>query len=164
MSLRYSIYKVQTCSFCSFSCPPRTFICYHILSNLSSTFFKFFQILFDVRCAPDRSRSSHNFLSLSQDNRFVKNFFLFFRFSFDFLVARRQLAYTSTPLPFCQALFYKFCTFFLVVLLCVHLSFSAGQTAADLRQRISCVDAGLLFHCQISQTHHTTESSVLHYR
>ena len=65
LSLRYSIYKVQSRSLSQARLgSPRTFICYHILSNLSRTFFKFFEVFSDVCCAPGFRRSSHNFFNI----------------------------------------------------------------------------------------------------
>ena len=69
-------------------------------------------------------RSRLNFLILSRNFQFVKPFFdLFFGNFHDFAFLRAvsqpfigKLAYISIPLPDCQALFYKFRHFFLVVL------------------------------------------------
>ena len=99
-----------------------TFISQHIQLSLSRTFFKFFQTLLGqilfVAC--------RNLISLSQAIPFVKNFF---HISANFFVcylisrgARRQLAYISTSIPICQALFYNFCDSFLFSLTVYGLS------------------------------------------
>ena len=80
-----------------------------------------------TRYSPARSqacRSRLNFLILSRDFQFVKPFFdLFFGNFHDFAYLRAvsqpfigKPAYISIPLPDCQALFYKFRHFFLVIL------------------------------------------------
>ena len=80
LSLRYSIYKVQTVRF-SLSCELLYVItsC-RICQALFTSFFKFFC---EVCRAPGRNPSSHNQIILPQAIRFVKHFFSIFRIAFD---------------------------------------------------------------------------------
>ena len=174
MSLRYSIYKVQTSFGVSFSCPLRTFICYHILSNLSSTFFKFFQILF---CDSSSSRLSPFIRQLLYDitrtSICQELFSCFFDFLLIYLVTRRRLAYTSIWRAICQALFYKNLHLFLYdfhrrqVYFTSGQPLSSGQIAADFRQGIPCFRTAFLSACQVCQADHTdtrhTTGRVMHF-
>ena len=118
LSLRYSIYKVQTSSLSQARLgSPRTFICYHILSNLSRTFFKFFQILFDV-VLHSRTLSFIAQLCYHTTEKFVcqelfQVFSNFFSLRFDVFRSRGQLRYISTSFVVCQAFFHKNLHFFL---------------------------------------------------
>ena len=111
MSLRYSIYKVQTCS----QLLAEACLSYHTQFHLSRTFFKFFQISlsrFDsvVCCHLAATRASYHI-----DFHLSTTFFKFFKFLFDsilFPVPRGQLAYISTSFSFCQASFYIISDFF----------------------------------------------------
>ena len=99
-SLRYSIYKVQFASrsrgqLLHTSTPSS------VCQELFSTFSKFLQALYSVRC-----RDSWDILA--QTSLFVKNYFSFREIIFLFTAARGQLAYTSTRIRFCQALFLIF--------------------------------------------------------
>ena len=79
LSLRYSIYKVQGSSLVAvaFASAANFYILAHHFEFVKH-FFKFFQILFDVSCAPGFRRSSHNFFMISHRVQFVKHFFLVF--------------------------------------------------------------------------------------
>ena len=108
-----------------------------ICQALFTSFFKFFCA---VRCAPGSCRSSHNFYMLSQMFPFVKNFFRFFSNFFLFLPPLlRQLGYSSIQALNCQALFYKFRTYFLY-------SVMLAKTAPELPPGLSlyiilyCID------------------------
>ena len=118
MSLRYSIYKVQAARYLwSLLRPPRTVLCYHIIPNLSSTFFKFFK--FFLTCSLC-SRLTPFITQLFNDITFDSICQALFLVFLNFLCYRRcscgQLAYNSTTILVCQALFYKFCHSFLCVL------------------------------------------------
>ena len=113
MSLRYSIYKVQT----SLSALASAFAFYHTQFHLSRTFFKFFQIFlrdFSARCSREQLRyvSTSALICQALFSRFCK-----FRTDSLFIcAARKRLAYTSTHPPFCQALFFQFFPFILHLL------------------------------------------------
>ena len=80
MSLRYSIYKVQTSSFRSFLSAANFYILAHLV-ELVKNFFQVFSNSFLCSLCSRRSRSSHNLIILPYSLRFVKTFFLVFRSS-----------------------------------------------------------------------------------
>ena len=113
LSLRYSIYKVQT-SFVSFIFHVRCELLYvstscRICQELFSKFFKFF-CAFAVLQAFAFHRTTlilyHRIFDLS------RTFSCFFDFLWFHLAARRRLAYISTEAAICQALFTIFCSLF----------------------------------------------------
>ena len=121
MSLRYSIYKVQT-SFVLLTFV-RSELLYFITScrtcqELFSSFFKFF-LMFVVL----QALAFHHTTFLVYHKQFVlsRTFFLFFRISFDLLCfvwsPASDLAYISITVYICQALFTKTCTYFCAILL-----------------------------------------------
>ena len=135
---RYSIYKAQCRSVAFISCPPRTFICQHILIRLSRTFFKFFEKLFKLRLSSRQRRSSDNFYILADVPEFVKHFFQvsqnFFRFRPFATPFFRRLAYTTTYCIVCQGFSLNFFRVKQLLRLfhfwpssAKHLSFSHGQ-------------------------------------
>ena len=129
MSLRYSIYKVQTRSFRSFLSAANFYILAHLV-ELVKNFFQVFSNSFLCSLRSRRIRSSHNLYYLTILTSFCQELFSCFSKFFDFLLpSAGRLAYTSTPLPNCQALFYKFFYSFLVFLTKKHISFYTGQTA-----------------------------------
>ena len=116
MSLRYSIYKVQT----SLSALASAFAFYHTQFHLSRTFFKFFQIFlrdFSACCSCEQLRYVSTSVAICQAlfSRFCK----FLTDSLFLCVARRRLAYISTQSPFCQALFFVFSHLFSTLILSV---------------------------------------------
>ena len=127
MSLHYSIYKVQVCSFAFRFGSLRTFICYHISFTLSRTFFQVFQSFLSCRCAPSCSPFITQLCHYNTLFSFVKNFFLILsKFYFVLCGPRGQLAYISTPQSICQALFHKKSTSFLYAFTCVQSSAIRG--------------------------------------
>ena len=89
MSLRYSIYKVQTgfafrSRFCNRSELLYSITSFRTCQELFQVFSKFFKMF---RRAPSFRFSSHNFLSLPHIFQFVKKFFHFFSNFFDIGVA-----------------------------------------------------------------------------
>ena len=77
----------------------RTGLSYHILSNLSSTFFKVFQVFSMCVVLQAFGRSSHNSIILPQVFSFVKNFFQVFSNFFDSRLYLTALADSLDILP-----------------------------------------------------------------
>ena len=144
------------------------------LVELVKNFFQVFSKLFDVCCAPGFRRSSRNLIIIPHELSFVKNFFQILQISFQlalFNCPRGQLRYITTAISICQALFTKKCIIFCVLLL--HPSvrhrrtdslLPAGKAAADICQRIACLEDCLFLHRQISQADHAAEPSILQHR
>ena len=114
--IQFTRYRKLAC--CGRACVRRELLyistSFRICQELFSSFFKF---LFDVNCAPGFRRSSHNFLMISHQVHFVKKFFsCFLNFFVLSCCPRGQLAYISTSISICQALFYKFRNSFLCIL------------------------------------------------
>ena len=109
MSLRYSIYKVQT--FLSLSLTAFAF--YHTQFHLSRTFFKFFQIFprdFSARCSREQLRHVSTSGSICQ--ALFSSFCKFLPDSLFICAALKRPAYISTAVTICQALFAKTDIFF----------------------------------------------------
>ena len=118
MSLRYSIYKVQAARFLrSLLRPPRTVLYYHIFKYLSRTFFKFFKFfLMWVLCSGRLPFITQLFNDITFSSICQALFLVLLNFLFYRCCSCGQLAYNSTVTPICQALFYKFCYYFLCAL------------------------------------------------
>ena len=111
MSLRYSIYKVQT----SLSALASAFAFYHTQKHLSRTFFKFFQIFlrdFSARCS--REQLCYDSTSVSICQALFSKTFKFLSDSLFIWAARKRPAYISIHHLICQALFFQFLNFFIL--------------------------------------------------
>ncbi len=174
MSLRYSIYKVQTHSLSASPVGLTSELLYsstscRICQSLFTSFFKFFCA---ICCPPSFRFSSDNFDMISQNFRFVKNFFLFFRISLiHFRRPAGDLHILAPRPPFVKHYFTNFPPFLccfchtdICPFICVHPLFSAGQMAADLCQCIPCIHTAFLLKCQIPKAHHSAQPSVLCHR
>ena len=89
-------------------------------------FSSFFQILICARCAPGEAVHHVTYLVYHANFYLSRTFSCFSKFSDILLPSAGRLAYTSTLIPDCQALFYKFYYSFLVFLTEVNLSFHGG--------------------------------------
>ena len=108
-SLHYSIYKVQGRSRLA-----ANFFSLTHLVEFVKIFFKIFQILFCVGCAPGFSPFITQLLYVNTSNLICQGLFpRFLKFFVFSAVSRRQLAYTTIRSPICQALFNKFRHLFL---------------------------------------------------
>ena len=109
MSLRYSIYKVQTSPFALASQLIYSSTLKLICQELFSSFFKFLRGV-SIACC-----SLSNFAMLAHPKSFVKNFFQvfanFFWICYSFDAAQKRPAYISTQATICQALFFDFFNF-----------------------------------------------------
>ena len=126
LSLRYSIYKVQTRSFRSFLSAANFYILAHLVELVKN----FFQVFSNSFLCSLRSRLSPFITQLLYVIIFTsfcqEAFSCFLKFSDLFLSFAERLAYISIPYSLCQALFYKFFYSFLVYLTKKHLSLYAG--------------------------------------
>ena len=125
MSLRYSIYKVQTRSFRSFLTAANFYILAHLV-ELVKNFFQVFSNSFCARCAPGKPFITQLLYLIILISICQELFSCFSKFSDLSLPSGARLAYTSTPYPNCQALFYNFFYSFLVYLTKKHLSLHTG--------------------------------------
>ena len=125
MSLRYSIYKVQTHSRVRISSRSNFYILAHLVEFVKN-FFQVFSNSFCARYAPGEAVHHVTYLSYHTNFYLSRTFSCFSKFSDILLPSAGRLAYTSTPTPDCQALIYKFCYSFLVFLTEVNLSFRGG--------------------------------------
>ena len=117
LSLRYSIYKVQTRSFRSFLSAANFYILAHLVELVKN----FFHVFSNSFLCSLRSRLSPFITQLLYVIIFTsfcqEVFSCFLKFSDLFLSFAERLAYISIPYSLCQALFYKFCILFLVILI-----------------------------------------------
>ena len=108
MSLHYSIYKVQCCSFAlRFWLAANFYMLAHLI-HFVKNFFQVFQSFLSCRYAPGCSPFITQLCHYNTLFPFVKNFFQVSANFFSVLCGPRgQLGYISTPYLFCQALFHK---------------------------------------------------------
>ena len=127
MSLRYSIYKVQTHSLCSFLSAANFYILAHLVELVKN----FFQVFSNSFLCSLRSRLSPFITQLLYVIIFTsfcqEVFSCFLKFSDLFLSFAERLAYISIPYSLCQALLYNFSSSFLTFFTEIHSSLPSGH-------------------------------------
>ena len=140
MSLRYSIYKVQTFRFELLLAANFYILAHHV--EFVKCFFQVFSNSFCARHTPDRSPSSRNLIYMNTGDSKNQEVLPVFRTPVSVTSATGIYYHGFHHL---SSIFYNFLCFILVFLTEVQCLFSGGQTTANLYQSLSCLYTACLF-------------------